>query len=521
MLRSSNPNLIQVAQKTGSIVVEQAMRRLQRAEQDIDLLTPAELYQYVDPVAVERSFRQEQLRITQRLLLIRNFLFILPIILTFAVLGWAFLQYQAYLASHSQDVNQPFLLLWQNGFNTGNTLLAPSTIAVLDAGIFLVGSIIGIIIGIQRLQGRQHERMLRMGLERTLEDLSDTSFRQMRQLANPNRSQTQVLSQVNLALQGSIKISQDVQEQIVQVTQRMGDFQQSTFSLSQNTGQLGEYLNNLRQNLTRFEKEATTSVNRLSEVQEKNIQALAQMSSLLQDVRSTLINLDGRFNQVIQVIATTESNLTRTTSSLDALGKSFTTGITQFAQETSSFTALTRMASESTQQLTNSQQMSNQIIKEMLQRLQEVTRVTSGSAGLLTRLTDTEADTMRAVSSLVTRLEIIQQLLGRLVMYAGVGAQGDPFLQSLLGAEQKQQSLGINPLEILSFLQQSNAQPIQALVRQVEAQMGQNRLDPVVFSDIIATFRDMNLVTLSGRPGEEYVKLTGLGRQIIGTLVSP
>lgn len=63
MSRSDTFNLIRaVAQGNKSPVVAQAVERLRTAERDIDLLTPAELHQYIDPNAVERSFEQEQLQ---------------------------------------------------------------------------------------------------------------------------------------------------------------------------------------------------------------------------------------------------------------------------------------------------------------------------------------------------------------------------------------------------------------------------------------------------------------------------
>ncbi len=523
-----------------SLVAAHAAERLIRASRSTAFLTPAELYQYVDPAAVERSFDQEQSRAVQRLLLVRNLLFILPVILTFAALGLALILYQADVTSHPQDASQSFLLLWESGFNTGNALFAASTIAVLDAGLFLVGGVVGVLVGLQRLRGRKQKQAFLEALEENLERLANRSLTRLGDLANPNANQSQALFQVNQALQESVKITQNVQVQIVQVVQQMGVFQESTASLSQNTKQVGQYLGDLGQNLVRLSEESTASARRLEAAQDRAAETLTTLvtrisgnsdilTRLAQEITDTFGKLEDRLNQAIQVISVTGPNLVdRTANYFNNIERAFTSGVAQIAQQTDQLVTAIQMARTSTQQLTEAtgslavnQQVANQIIQAMLQRLNEIIRETGGSAAALASLVDTEADTMRVASSLVTRLELIQQLLGRLVALAGTGTRGDPFLQGLLGSEQEQQSLGINPLRILSLLEESGTQPKQVLMRQVQKLMGQMPLDPAVFSDIITTFSDMDLVTLSGKSGDEQVKLTTLGRQVIGTLVSP
>ena len=477
--------------------------------------------------------------ITPLLLFLRNALFILPLLLTLTALWWAFTQYREYITLHPQDVNQSFLLLWETGFHTGNIVFAASTVAVMDILVFLLGSIIGIIAWFQQRQWKQRKQRLHMDLEKALAGLSDLSLRQMKQLRNPNVSQTQALRQVNQALEVSVKITQDVQIQIVQVAERMVDFQKSATSLTQSTGQLGQYLGNLGQNLLQLEQESSASARRLEATQERNLQTLADfvvqldririnIDDLAQNVIAVLTKLDERFDRTIQIIDTTGDSFDKAVASLDSFGRSLSTGVVQLAQQTNQLTTITQRTLDSTQQLTTStrmlserQQTGNQIIETMLQQLSGVMKETNRSATSLTQLVDTGTDTMRTASSLVTKLEVIQQLLGRLAMLAGTQANRDPSLQGLLSFEQAQQSLGINPLTILSLLQTTGPQSMPALMREVQASMGQNHLDPAVFLDIITTFIDMNFVTLSGKSGSEQVKLTGLGKQVSGTLVSP
>ena len=513
-----------IGDRSNSLVARAAAQRLHKAQRQIEMFTPAELYQYIDPASVERSFEREQSRVVQRQLLIRNLLFVLPLILTLLALGLTFIQYRGDVASHPQDANLSFLLLWETGFHTGSTLFAASTIVLLDASLIILGGGVGILAGLQRLQKRKQEQALHDELENALERLSESSLRQMSRLMNPNIAQAQYLDRVNRALEESVKITQNAQVQIVQVAQQMDVFQQSTTSLSQSTARVGQYLSSLEKAL----QESSSTAIRIETAQNTNATTVATVASRMdvvgsnlsrlgQEISKFLGNLNERYNEIVKVLA----NLESTVDSLTTYATQVTRQTDQLTTAVNRATATTAQFTETTGSLVSSQKDANQIIQAMLQRLDRVLRETGNSAAALTQLVDSEADTMRATSVLVTRLEIIQQLLGRLVSLAGTGTGGDPFLQGLLGSEQEQQSLGINPLKILSLLQISGTQPRQALMTQVQNLMGDMRLDPLVFSDIITTFSDMGLVTLSGKPGNEQVKLTALGEQVTGTLVSP
>lgn len=525
-----------LAEKSTRLGAKRVAERLLVADRDIQFFTPAELYQYIDSAGVEKTIALEHMRLVQRLILIRNIFFILPLILTFAALGWAFIQYQGDIALHPQDANQSFWLLWEIGFNTGNTLFAVSHIAVLNASLFLLGALIGGYGERRKLQGRRLEQDLHALLEEALEILANRSLREMRQLRNPNAAQNQALSQVNQALQESVQITQNVQVQIVQVVQQMGAFQQSTASLSQTTGQLGQSLADLEQSIVQFGVESVTSAKRLEDVQGRNTQTLAalvaqiegfstKLGDLAEKITFTLTSLEGRLNQAFQVIYATETSLDRTANSFNTLGVSINAGVAEFIQQAMKITTVFQALIESTGQLTRltdtfvvEQQSTAQRIQFALERL--ITETQNSTATLL-QLTNTESDTVRVASALVTRLEVIQHLLSRFVTLAAPGMQGDPFLQNLLSFGGEQQTLGINPLLILSLLQRSSPQPMQSLTRQVQGLLGQSRLDPDVFSEVLKTFSDMGLVTLNGLPGIEQVKLTSLGEQVSDTLVPP
>ena len=71
---------------------------------------------------------------------IRNVLVLVPIFLTWAALSEAVRNYADYLEANPDQSNQPFLLLWQQGFGGNSSILAPtfSSVAILDAIIILI-----------------------------------------------------------------------------------------------------------------------------------------------------------------------------------------------------------------------------------------------------------------------------------------------------------------------------------------------------------------------------------------------
>jgi len=71
---------------------------------------------------------------------IRNVLVLVPILLTWAALAEATKSYANFLENHPEKSNQPFLLLWQQGFGGEANFFAPtfSSVAILDAIIILI-----------------------------------------------------------------------------------------------------------------------------------------------------------------------------------------------------------------------------------------------------------------------------------------------------------------------------------------------------------------------------------------------
>ena len=71
---------------------------------------------------------------------VRNVLVLVPILLTWAALAEATRAYARYIERHPDQANQPFLLLWQQGFGGETSWFSPnfSTVAILDALIIAV-----------------------------------------------------------------------------------------------------------------------------------------------------------------------------------------------------------------------------------------------------------------------------------------------------------------------------------------------------------------------------------------------
>ena len=71
---------------------------------------------------------------------VRNVLVLVPILLTWAALAEAANAYKRYIENHPDQANQPFLLLWQQGFGGETSWFSPnfSTVAIVDALIIAI-----------------------------------------------------------------------------------------------------------------------------------------------------------------------------------------------------------------------------------------------------------------------------------------------------------------------------------------------------------------------------------------------
>ncbi|HRA47642.1 MAG TPA: hypothetical protein PK819_06210 [Thermomicrobiales bacterium] len=113
--------------------------RLRWADVDLRRAFNSEYLAHFYAVKREGGYSPRSVAVADRF---RNVLVLLPILLTWFALWESTRSYRSYIDAHPEEIDQPFLLLWQRGFGgTGNFLsLSFSSVAIIDA------MIIGIII---------------------------------------------------------------------------------------------------------------------------------------------------------------------------------------------------------------------------------------------------------------------------------------------------------------------------------------------------------------------------------------
>jgi hypothetical protein len=113
--------------------------RLRWADVDLRRAFNSEYLAHFYAVKREGGYAPRSVAIADR---IRNMLVLLPILLTWFALWEATRAYRSYIDLHPEQIDQPFLLLWQRGFGGHSSFfsMAFSTVAIVDA------MIIGVII---------------------------------------------------------------------------------------------------------------------------------------------------------------------------------------------------------------------------------------------------------------------------------------------------------------------------------------------------------------------------------------
>jgi hypothetical protein len=115
--------------------------RLRWADVDLRRAFNTEYLAHFYAVRREGGYAPTNVAVADR---VRNVLVLLPIALTWFALYEATSAYREYIDAHPEDISQPFLLLWQRGFDGKGGLFTSSfsTLAIVDA------MIIGIIIAL-------------------------------------------------------------------------------------------------------------------------------------------------------------------------------------------------------------------------------------------------------------------------------------------------------------------------------------------------------------------------------------
>src|SRR5688500_14363568 len=115
--------------------------RLRWADVDLRRAFNSEYLAHFYAVRREGGYAPTSVAVADR---IRNVLVLLPIALTWFALFDSTRAYREYIDAHPDEISQPFLLLWQRGFDGNGGFFATSfsTLAIIDA------LIIGVIIAL-------------------------------------------------------------------------------------------------------------------------------------------------------------------------------------------------------------------------------------------------------------------------------------------------------------------------------------------------------------------------------------
>jgi hypothetical protein len=125
--------------------------RLRWADVDLRRAFNSEYLAHFYAVRREGGYAPTSVAVADR---IRNVLVLLPIALTWFALFESTRAYREYIDSHPEEISQPFLLLWQRGFDGNGGFFATSfsTLAIIDA------MIIGVIIALTFYSHGRRER---------------------------------------------------------------------------------------------------------------------------------------------------------------------------------------------------------------------------------------------------------------------------------------------------------------------------------------------------------------------------
>lgn len=147
-----------------------ATKRIGQVWGDIGSYTAASAYATISPIEAAAAIERSRFHLTHWLTALRNFLILLPLLMTWMALAWATMEYQQELARSPKDVNYPLLDLWQRGFTLTSPAGVTSTysfshVAWVDAGIFAALIIIGLIVDIMVTRARAVARNAQARLE--------------------------------------------------------------------------------------------------------------------------------------------------------------------------------------------------------------------------------------------------------------------------------------------------------------------------------------------------------------------
>lgn len=136
-----------------------AAARIRQVWADIGSYTASSVYATISPIEAAAAIERNRFHLAHWLTALRNFLILMPLLMTWVALAWATMEYQQELARSPKDVNYPLLDLWQRGFTLTGPAGVSSTysfshVAWVDAGIFAALIIVGLVVDIMVTRAR-------------------------------------------------------------------------------------------------------------------------------------------------------------------------------------------------------------------------------------------------------------------------------------------------------------------------------------------------------------------------------
>lgn len=171
LVKKKTENLAQALQKRGA---QDGAKRLMVVAKQMQYLTVEGAFQYIRRDEIIEELGNQPRKFLNFLHRSRDILSITPIIITWIALGLAAFAYQNDLADtrhYPNDLYQPFLLLWQEGFHGRIPPFADA--AILDAIVlFLLVALIIVIPGQERRnQNKLHDTLKDLDFDTVIDDL--------------------------------------------------------------------------------------------------------------------------------------------------------------------------------------------------------------------------------------------------------------------------------------------------------------------------------------------------------------
>ncbi len=272
-------------------------------------------YRWIDPGAFQQEIEDAQSHKIELWHIARNCISLMPLILTWFALFFAANGYQHDVLLYPNDVYQPFLRLWQDGFHH-TTAFTFALAAMLDVTLLLLYlSFIVLTFFLERrahIIASQFGRRLQVSIEDLMQAIATDGITPIASDADVDKVANAIQKVVEKAIRMNEQIVQTAQQSIEQVVQAA---QQTTQQAMQSTQQSNQQAvqaaqQSIDQVLQAIQQSNQQAVQAMQQTTEQIVQA-AQRSSeqLVQTAQQTITDTNDRvetlFNSQIMPMMTT------------------------------------------------------------------------------------------------------------------------------------------------------------------------------------------------------------------------